>query len=102
MTNTIKRGEIYYADLSPAVGSEQDGVRPVLILQNDTGNKFSSTTIIPPSLLCRRKERSLPMSLLTVIFWKANRLSCSSSFAPLTKSVCPTVSDSFPKKICIR
>ena len=59
MTNTIKRGEIYYADLSPAVGSEQDGVRPVLILQNDTGNKFSSTTIIAP-ITSVPKKRAQP------------------------------------------
>lgn len=44
----IKQGEIYYANLSPVVGSEQGGVRPVLILQNDTGNKYSPTTIIAP------------------------------------------------------
>lgn len=42
----VKRGEIYYADLSPVVGSEQDGTRPVLVIQNDTGNKFSPTTIV--------------------------------------------------------
>jgi len=42
----IKRGEIYFADLSPVVGSEQGGVRPVLIIQNDTGNKFSPTVIV--------------------------------------------------------
>ena len=42
---TIKRGDIYYADLSPVVGSEQGGVRPVLIVQNDVGNKFSPTVI---------------------------------------------------------
>ena len=42
----IKRSEIYYADLNPVEGSEQGGVRPVLILQNDIGNKFSSTTIV--------------------------------------------------------
>jgi len=42
----VKRGEIYYADLSPAVGSEQGGVRPVLIVQNDIGNKYSPTVII--------------------------------------------------------
>ena len=42
---TIKRGEIYYADLSPVVGSEQGGVRPVLIIQNDVGNRFSPTVI---------------------------------------------------------
>ena len=41
----IKRGEIYYADLSPVVGSEQGGVRPVLVVQNDVGNKFSPTVI---------------------------------------------------------
>ena len=40
----VKRGEIYYADLSPVVGSEQDGTRPVLVIQNDTGNKCSPTT----------------------------------------------------------
>ena len=41
----VKRGEIYYADLSPVVGSEQGGVRPVLIIQNDVGNKYSPTVI---------------------------------------------------------
>lgn len=42
---SIKRGDIYYADLSPVVGSEQGGMRPVLIVQNDTGNKHSPTVI---------------------------------------------------------
>ena len=42
----IKRGEIYYADLSPVVGSEQGGVRPILIVQNDIGNKYSTTVIV--------------------------------------------------------
>lgn len=41
----IKRGEIYYADLSPVVGSEQGGIRPVLVVQNDIGNKYSPTVI---------------------------------------------------------
>ncbi|MEA4816735.1 MAG: type II toxin-antitoxin system PemK/MazF family toxin [Lachnospiraceae bacterium] len=41
----VKRGDIFYADLSPVVGSEQGGIRPVLILQNDIGNKFSPTVI---------------------------------------------------------
>ncbi|RCX12376.1 mRNA interferase MazF [Anaerobacterium chartisolvens] len=41
----IKRGDIFYADLSPVVGSEQGGIRPVLIVQNDTGNKYSPTVI---------------------------------------------------------
>ena len=49
MNNTtvnIRQGEIYYADLSPVIGSEQGGVRPVIILQNDIGNKYSPTTIV--------------------------------------------------------
>ena len=43
--NQIKRGDIYYADLSPVVGSEQGGIRPVLIIQNDIGNRHSPTVI---------------------------------------------------------
>ena len=42
----VKRGDIYYADLSPVVGSEQGGIRPVLIVQNDVGNRFSPTVIV--------------------------------------------------------
>ncbi len=42
----IRRGEIYFADLSPVVGSEQGGTRPVLVLQNDIGNQYSPTTIV--------------------------------------------------------
>ncbi len=45
MDLSVKRGDIFYADLSPVVGSEQGGVRPVLIIQNDTGNKHSPTVI---------------------------------------------------------
>ena len=44
--SVYKRGEIYYADLSPVLGSEQGGVRPVLIIQNDVGNKYSPTVIV--------------------------------------------------------
>lgn len=46
MYRQVKKGEIYYCDLSPVVGSEQGGCRPVLILQNNMGNKFSPTTIV--------------------------------------------------------
>ena len=45
-TMVIKRGDIFYADLSPVIGSEQGGVRPVLIIQNDIGNKYSPTVIV--------------------------------------------------------
>ena len=44
----ISRGDIYYADLSPVIGSEQGGIRPVLVLQNNKGNKFSTTVIVAP------------------------------------------------------
>lgn len=57
--NDIKRGEIYYADLSPVVGSEQGGVRPVLILQNDTGNQHSPTTIVA-AITSRQTKSKLP------------------------------------------
>ncbi|WP_027625185.1 type II toxin-antitoxin system PemK/MazF family toxin [Clostridium lundense] len=46
MTTIVKRGDIFYADLSPVVGSEQGGVRPVIIIQNDVGNKYSPTVIV--------------------------------------------------------
>ena len=46
MTKQVKRGEIYYVNLSPVIGSEQNGIRPVLIIQNDIGNKNSCTTIV--------------------------------------------------------
>lgn len=46
MNSKIKRGDIYYADLSPVVGSEQGGIRPVLIIQNNIGNRVSPTVII--------------------------------------------------------
>ncbi|MBR6740293.1 MAG: type II toxin-antitoxin system PemK/MazF family toxin [Clostridia bacterium] len=45
METTVRRGDIYYADLSPVVGSEQGGIRPVLIVQNDVGNRHSPTVI---------------------------------------------------------
>lgn len=46
MTTIIKRGDIFYADLSPVVGSEQGGIRPVIIIQNDVGNRYSPTVIV--------------------------------------------------------
>lgn len=55
----VKRGEMYYADLSPVVGSEQGGIRPVLILQNDTGNKYSPT-IIAAAITSKLDKARLP------------------------------------------
>ncbi len=55
----VKRGEIYYADLSPVVGSEQGGMRPVLIVQNDTGNRHSPT-VIAAAITSRLDKAQLP------------------------------------------
>ncbi|MBE6961463.1 MAG: type II toxin-antitoxin system PemK/MazF family toxin [Ruminococcaceae bacterium] len=59
MDTNVKRGEIYYADLSPVVGSEQGGVRPVLIIQNDTGNRYSPT-IIAAAITSQTGKARLP------------------------------------------
>lgn len=56
---TVKRGEIYYADLSPVVGSEQGGIRPVLIIQNDVGNRYSPT-VIAAAITSQRDKTKLP------------------------------------------
>ena len=59
MDTSVKRGDIYYADLSPVVGSEQGGVRPVLIVQNDTGNRYSPT-VIAAAITSRLGKAKLP------------------------------------------
>ncbi len=56
---TVKRGDMYYADLSPVVGSEQGGVRPVLIIQNDVGNKYSPT-VIAAAITSQTSKSRLP------------------------------------------
>ena len=55
----IRRGDIYYADLSPVVGSEQGGVRPVLVIQNDVGNRHSPT-VICAAITSRMNKAKLP------------------------------------------
>ena len=56
---TVKRGDIYYADLSPVVGSEQGGIRPVLIIQNDIGNRYSPT-VIAAAITSQQDKAKLP------------------------------------------
>ncbi|MDD3428833.1 MAG: type II toxin-antitoxin system PemK/MazF family toxin [Oscillospiraceae bacterium] len=55
----VKRGEVFYADLSPVVGSEQGGVRPVLIVQNDIGNRYSPT-VIAAAITSKHDKTNLP------------------------------------------
>ncbi len=57
--NIVRRGEIYYADLSPVVGSEQGGMRPVLIVQNDVGNRYSPT-VIAAAITSQQNKARLP------------------------------------------
>ena len=57
--HTVRRGDIYYADLSPVVGSEQGGVHPVLIVQNDVGNRFSPT-VIAAAITSQKGKARLP------------------------------------------
>lgn len=72
----MKRGEIYYADLRPVVGSEQGGIRPVLVIQNDVGNKYSPTTIV--AILTSKKKPSLPTHVLLKSS-EENGLDCDST-----------------------
>ena len=69
---TVKRGDIYYADLSPVIGSEQGGLRPVLIIQNDVGNKYSPT-VIAAAITSRLGKTKLPTHI------DVNRDSCFSN-----------------------
>ena len=59
MRKAIRRGDLFYADLNPVVGSEQGGIRPVLVIQNDVGNHFSPT-VVAAAITSRKAKNSLP------------------------------------------
>ena len=82
----IKRGDIYYADLTPVVGSEQGGTRSVLIIQNDMGNRHSPTVIAAAITSRQKRNRSPPTSgwRTAPAGWNRNPQSCWSRCAPLT------------------
>ena len=63
MRKAIRRGELFYADLNPVVGSEQGGIRPVLVIQNDVGNYFSPT-VVAAAITSRKAKNSLPTHIL--------------------------------------
>ncbi len=62
--NTISKGDIYYASLDPIVGSEQNGTRPVVIIQNDIGNKYSPTVLVAPLTSKVKSKHNLPTHVL--------------------------------------
>ena len=78
----VKRGDIYYADLSPVVGSEQGGLRPVLIVQNDVGNRHSPT-VIAAAITSQKDKAHLP----THIAVQADRCGLTRDSIVLCKSV---------------
>ena len=63
MRKAIRRGDMFYADLNPVVGSEQGGIRPVLVIQNDVGNHFSPT-VVAAAITSRKAKNSLPTHIL--------------------------------------
>lgn len=63
MRKAIRRGDPFYADLNPVVGSEQGGIRPVLVIQNDVGNHFSPT-VVAAAITSRKAKNSLPTHIL--------------------------------------
>lgn len=63
MRKAIRRGDLFYADLNPVVGSEQGGIRPVLVVQNDVGNHFSPT-VVAAAITSRKAKNSLPTHIL--------------------------------------
>ena len=78
----VHRGEVFYADLSPVVGSEQGGVRPVLIIQNDIGNRHSPT-VIAAAITSRQDKNRLP----THIGVRANRCGLAKDSIVLTEQI---------------
>ena len=78
----IKRGDMFYADLSPVVGSEQGGTRPVLIIQNDTGNKYSPT-VIAAAITSQTGKTKLP----THIEIEAESIGLKSNSIVLTEQI---------------
>ena len=63
MRKAIRRGDLFYADLNPVVGSEQGGIRPVLVIQNDVGNHFSPTVVVA-AITSQKAKNSLPTHIL--------------------------------------
>ena len=83
----IRRGDIYYADLSPVVGSEQGGIRPVLIVQNDVGNRFSPT-VIAAAITSQKDKPNCPLIFRCnrrAAGWRGIPSCCWSRSVPLIK-----------------
>lgn len=92
----IRRGEIYYADLSPVVGSEQGGVRPIVVLQNNIGNKFSPTVIVA-AITSQLAKAKIP----THIELSANRYYLPKDSVVLLEQIRTIDKSRLKQKICV-
>ena len=91
----VTRGDIYYADLRPVVGSEQGGVRPVLIIQNEAGNRYSST-VICAAITSRQNKAKIP----THVELTANRCNISKDSIVLLEQVRTIDKKRLREKVC--
>lgn len=91
----VTRGDIYYADLRPVVGSEQGGVRPVLIIQNEAGNKYSST-VICAAITSRQNKAKIP----THVEIAANRCNIAKDSVILLEQVRTIDKQRLREKVC--
>jgi len=87
MKKQIKRGDIYYAELDPVIGSEQGNCRPVLIVQNDVGNKYSPTVIIAP-ITAKMNKKPIPthVPLLSVTGLEKDSLALTEQIRAIDRS----------------
>ena len=90
----VKRGDLFFADLNPVVGSEQGGRRPVVVLQNDIGNQYSPTTIVA-AITSRLKKAKLP----THVEIKANNFSLAKIRWCCWNSCAPSIKDASGERI---
>ena len=93
MERIIKRGDIYYAELNPVIGSEQGGTRPVLIISNDIGNRHSPTVIVAAITSRVHTKAKLLSEILRVL--TRTLLFCLNRYAPLIRSVYRNISVCF-------
>lgn len=101
MSRTYLRGDLYYADLGHGIGSEQKGTRPVVIIQNNVGNKHSPTVIIAAITSKANAKPSCPPTTTWTpgTGWHSPRLSFWSKFAPWTSNGCPATSAGWTRNI---
>ena len=93
MDRIIKRGDIYYANLNPVIGSEQGGTRPVLIISNDTGNKHSPTVIVAAITGQIGTKKKLPTHTIVHNVNGLDKIPLSywSKFVPLINNACKSI-----------